>query len=171
MKHLLSLILLASAATLTSQAQIGVYAGFTTSTLDLANTPRFNGGTFGAYYDNHHFPLVNLGLDLRAAVLPSDPTTSVTAGLVGPRLIFHLPLVPVRPYAEGLVGAAHVTTGGGVARYDGTNLAAGLAVGADLRILPYIDWRVLDYSYTRLSGPSAYQTNLTTGLVLRIPFS
>ena len=171
MKHLFCLVPLAFAATLSGHAQIGVYAGFTTSTLDLAHTPRFNGGTFGAYYDNHHFPLVNLGLDLRAAVLPSDPTTSVTSGLAGPRVALHVPLIPLRPYAEGLVGAAHVTSGQGVARYDGTGLATGFAAGADLHILPYIDWRVLDYSYTRLIGPSAYQTNLTTGLVLRIPFS
>ncbi len=158
-------------AVLPGHAQLGVYAGFTTSKLDVANTNRTNGGTFGAFYDNHHFPLINFGLDVRGVLVNSDSVTKVTAVTAGPRAVFHLPLVPVHPYVEGLVGGAHVQTGQGVARYDGTNLAAGFAAGADLTILPYISWRVLDYSYTRLPGPGTSQNNLTTGLVLRIPFS
>lgn len=153
-----------------SHAQLGVYAGFSTSKLDTADTNRTNGGTFGAYYDNHHFPVINFGLDVRGAVLNSDDVTQVTSVTAGPRAVFHLPLVPLHPYVEGLVGGAHVQTGQGVARYNGTNLAAGFAAGADFTVLPHIDWRVIDYSYTRLPGPSASQSTFTTGIVIRIPF-
>lgn len=154
-----------------AHAQLGVYAGFSTSKLDLANTNRTNGGTFGLFYDSHHFPLLNFGLDLRAIVAHSDEMTKVTSGLGGPRVVVHLPLIPLKAYAEGLVGAAHVQSGQGVAQYDGTALAAGAAVGADLTILPYISWRVIDYNYNRLTGPASNQSTLTTGLVIRIPFS
>ena len=147
-----------------------MYAGFSTSTLDQPNSPRTNGGLFGAYYDNHHFPLINFGLDLRGSVLTSDSVVKVTAVTGGPRAVLHLPLVPLRPYVEGLVGGAHVQTGQGVARYDGTNLAAGIAAGADFTILPRIDWRIIDYSYTRLPGPGTSQSTFTTGIAVRIPF-
>lgn len=154
-----------------AHAQLGVYAGFSTAKLDAPNTNRTNGGTFGAFYDSHHFPLVNFGGDLRAVVTKSDAVTQVTSGAVGPRAVFHLPVIPIHPYVEGLVGAAHVRTGQGSVQYDGTNLAAGAAVGADLTLLPFISWRVIDYNYTRLVGPGNSQSTLTTGLVLRIPFS
>lgn len=153
-----------------SHAQLGVYAGFSTSKLDSPNTNRTNGGLFGAYYDNHHFPLVNFGVDLRGAVLNSDDTTKITSVTAGPRAVFHLPLIPLHPYVEGLVGGAHVQDGQGTTRYDGTGLAAGFAAGADFTILPRIDWRVIDYSYTRLTGPDRYQSTFTTGIAVRIPF-
>lgn len=172
MKHTFSVVaafVIASAGS--AHAQLGVYAGFSTSKLDVVNTNRTNGGTFGVLYDSHHFPLVNFGLDLRAVVANSDDVTKVTSGMIGPRAVFHLPLIPLHPYVEGLVGGAHVQTGQGVARYDSTNISGGVAAGADLTVLPYISWRVIDYNYNRLPGPHAGQTTLTTGLVIRIPFS
>jgi hypothetical protein len=170
-KRLLAALAVLATTAIPAHAQLGVYAGFSTSKLDVANTNRTNGGTFGLFYDNHHFPVVNFGLDLRAVVVNSDAVTQVTSGLAGPRAVIHVPLIPLHPYIEGLVGAAHVQTGQGVALYNGTNLAAGAAVGADLTILPYISWRVIDYNYDRLVGPAANQSTLTTGLVIRIPFS
>lgn len=170
-KPALAAFAILAAASGVSHAQLGFYAGFSSAKLDVANTNRTNGGTFGAYFDSHHFPLINFGLDLRAVVANSDDTTQVTSGMAGPRAVFHLPLVPLHPYVEGLVGGAHVQTGQGIARYDGTNVAAGAAAGVDFTILPYVDWRVIDYNYTRLPGPETNQNTITTGIVIRIPFS
>lgn len=152
-------------------AQLGVYAGFSTATLQTANTPRLNGGTAGLYYDGSRHILVNFGVDVRGTFLPEKNSTSITAVTAGPRLAVHLPVIPLRPYGELLVGGAHASTGQGFAFQDRTGFAGGVAVGADLRILPFIDWRVLDYSYTRVQAVPTYQQTLTTGIVFRIPFS
>jgi len=152
-------------------AQLGVYAGFTTSKLDTANTSRINGGTFGAYFDSAHLPVLNFGIDIRGTVLPSNSVTKVNSITVGPRAVLHLPAIPLRPYAEGLIGEAHVQTGQGVAYTDQGGLDAGFALGADLTILPHLDWRVLDYSYSRLDAAHAYQSSFTTGFVFRVPFT
>ena len=172
MKHILTLLALGVAVALPMHAQLGVYGGFTTSKLTTANTPRLNGATFGAYYDSQHFPVVNFGLDVRGVVLPVKSTTGVTVVTVGPRAVLHLPLIPIRPYAEVQVGGGKVQYGsGGIGTYDSGGLAASAIAGADLHLLPYIDWRVIDYSFTRLVGPKADQNSFTTGIVVRIPFS
>ncbi len=137
----------------------------------MANSSRTDGGTFGAFYDRAHFPVLNFGVDLRGVIVNSDTYSKVTSVTAGPRVVAHLPIVPIRPYAEGLLGGAHVQSGQGVAAQDTHSFAAGYAAGADLRILPWIDWRVLDYSYTRLLGSHTSQSSLTTGIVVRIPLT
>ena len=170
MKRLLTLLTFLCIAPTASLAQLGAYAGFTTSKLNVPNTSRTNGGTFGVYYDATHLPLINFGLDLRGTVLTSDNITKVKSITVGPRAVVHLPAIPLRPYAEFLVGGASVQTGQGVAYTNKDGLDAGFALGADLRVLPWIDWRVLDYSYSRLDARVGTNSNsLTTGIVLRIP--
>ena len=154
-----------------AHAQLGVYAGFSTATLKTANSSRLNGGTVGAYYDGSRHLLVNFGVDVRATFLPEKNFASITAVTAGPRVVFHLPVVPLRPYAELLVGGAHAKTGQGFTFQDRTAFAGGAAVGADLHVLPFIDWRVLEYSYTRVQAIPTYQQTLTTGIVIRIPFS
>lgn len=164
---LLSVLTFAGAA----HAQLGVYAGFSTATLKTANTSRLNGGTAGVYYDGSRHPLVNFGVDVRATFLPEKNSISVRSITAGPRLVVHLPVVPLRPYAELLVGGAHAKTGQGFTFQDRTGFAGGAAVGADLHILPFVDWRVLEYSYTRVQAVPTYQQTLTTGIVIRVPFS
>lgn len=171
MKLCPAVVLCTFAMTGAAHAQLGIYGGFSTATLKTANSSRLYGGTVGAYFDGSHHPLVNFGVDLRATFLPEKNSTSITAVTAGPRLVVHLPVVPLRPYAELLVGGAHAKTGQGFTFQDRTSVAAGAAVGADLRILPFIDWRVLDYSYTRVQAVPTYQQTLTTGIVIRIPFS
>jgi hypothetical protein len=89
---------------------------------------------------------------------------------LGPRVVVDLPKFPLRPYAEFLVGEAHVQAGQGVAYSNHNSLDVGVAAGADLRINSWIDWRVLDYSYSRIKVTANSSLNsLTTGIVLRIP--
>jgi len=157
---------------LAAHAQLGLYAGYTASKLNVANTDWVYGPTFGAYYDSHHFPVINFGLDARVSLIDSSNSTKVTSGLIGPRAVLHLPAIPIRPYAEVLGGVAQSQYGQGVAYINSKDFAYGFAAGVDLHILPYLDWRVLDYTYTRLQDTeSTGQKSLTTGLVLRIPLS
>lgn len=170
MKRSFALLIFLSLASSAALAQLGVYAGFSTSTLDTANTPRINGGTFGGYFDAGRLPLLNFGIDIRGTVLSSG-NTSVHSLAVGPRAVLHLPVIPLRPYAEGLIGEGHVKVGQGVAYTDNSGLDAGFVLGADLTILPHVDWRVLDYSYSYIEGAHTYEHNFTTGLVVRIPLT
>jgi hypothetical protein len=172
LRSTLALLAFGIATAVPSHAQLAVYAGFTTSKLTTPNTPRLNGATFGAYYDGQRFPVINLGIDVRGTVMPVKDTTAVTLVTAGPRAVFHLPLVPLRPYGEAMVGGGKVQYGsGGIGTYNSSSFAAGVAAGADLHILPLIDWRVIDYSFIRLAGPRANQNSITTGIVVRIPFS
>jgi len=157
-----------------AKAQLGVYGSFTASKLNAPNTSWFYGPTFGAYYDGAHFPLVNFGIDARAALLGSgaEPSTKVDSVLVGPRAVLHAPVLPLRPYAEALVGAAHVQIGQGTAYSSASHINYGFAAGVDMTFFPRLDWRVVEYTYTRFTGSSGAdaQKTLSTGLVFRIPF-
>lgn len=157
-----------------AKAQLGVYGNFTASKLNAPNTGWFYGPTFGAYYDGAHFPVVNFGIDARAALLGSgaEPSTKVDSVLVGPRAVLHAPVLPLHPYAEGLVGEAHVQVGQGATYSSGSHLGYGFAAGVDMTFFPRLDWRIVEYTLSRFSGPSGanVQKTLSTGLVFRIPF-
>lgn len=156
-----------------AKAQLGVYGTFTGSKLDSPHSSWFYGPTLGAYYDGAHFPLINFGIDARVAVLGSgaEPSTKVTSVLVGPRAVLHAPALPLRPYAEALIGAAHVQVGQGVAYSSATHTNYGFAGGVDMTFFPRLDWRVVEYTYTRFTGSSGAnaQETLSTGLVFRVP--
>lgn len=169
--NLLALFLLFALSALPSRAQIGVYAGFSAARYDLPNTDWIYGPTLGIYDDAFHLPFVSVGFDARAAILGSRGATQLTSGMVGPRLSAHLPLIPIKPYVEGLVGAGHVTIGQGTVRRDDVFLNAGVTAGADLTFFPRLDWRIVEYSYSHF--PSLYggtdQKTISTGLVFRLP--
>ncbi|NYF79396.1 hypothetical protein [Granulicella arctica] len=153
------------------KAQVGVYAAFSETKLNIANTDWIKGATFGAYYDAVHLPLVNFGVDARGSVLGGSGMTQVKSGLFGPRAVAHLPIVPLKPYVEGLIGAGQVQVGQGTAASSATHLEYGLAAGADFTFFPRLDWRVVDYQYggfDRLNGTTGQKT-ISTGLVFRLP--
>ena len=152
-----------------ARAQVGAYAEFTASQLSAESSSWHYGSTFGAYYTAWHFPVLNFGIDARGSILgtggSSDPR-KVYSGLAGPRVILHLPILPLKPYAEGLVGVGHIDEGFG--NTSSTAFADGLAAGADLTFFPRLDWRVVEYSYIRLPG-GINENAFSTGLVFRIP--
>ncbi len=170
MKSLFRLALVLLALPAGAFAQVGVYGAFSTASLDTLSS-RINGGTVGLQYDGRHHPLVNFGLDLRGTVLTGDSDSRTTQVVGGPRIVLHLPVVPLHPYAEALVGGASVKFGQGSATTSTGSVAGGFALGTDLHILPFIDWRVIDYNYTRLVEAHAGQSSFSTGIVIRIPFS
>jgi len=155
--------------------QLGLFAGFSAATTNIANDPWFYGASFGGYYNGLKLPLINVGVSARAAILRgsvsgSTPQQQFINGLAGPRAEFHLPLVPLKPYVEGRAGASNIEAGEGVARVDKTAFSYGFAGGADLTIFPGLAWRVAEYSYTRSSVYAGINQNtITTGLVLHVP--
>jgi hypothetical protein len=165
----LSLLLFASfAVTLAAPAQTGLYAEFGASKVDAPSNNWIYGPTFGLYHDFFSVPLIHFGADLRGSVLGVSQTTNLYSGTIGPRVSLH-PHFLIMPYAEALFGAGHYDFGPG--QGSNTEFEYQLLGGADLTILPRLDWRVVEFSYGGLSVFSGdlHPKTFSTGLVLRLP--
>lgn len=171
--HLFALLFLVSLLSIApARGQVGVYANFSATTLNVPNeTGWIYGPTFGIYDDRFHLPVVNFGVDARGEVLGSGGSEQVYGGLVGPRAVFHLPVLPLHPYAEVLGGAARVQVGQGSALRRGTFLNYSVLGGLDLTFFPRLDWRVIEYSYGGFPGlnQGTNQQTVSMGLVFRLP--
>lgn len=153
-----------------ARAQVGVYAGFAASDYHAANVGWQYGPEFGVYFQPWAAPLVRAGVDVRASLLGSG-NDKVDSVLAGPRVQLHPHVVPLMPYAEVLIGGAHVNLGQGSAATDKTAVEYQVAGGIDVTIFPRLDWRIAEYSYGSVQniGPSVTPSTVTTGLVLRLP--
>ena len=156
---------------LAAHAQLGLYADFSTAQSNLPNANRVYGSTFGAYYDKGILPLVNLGVDARGSILGENTSDELDSGLAGPRVAVHLPLVPINPYVEGLVGMGHADMGEGFGHFAGNFFEYAVVGGADLTIFPRVDWRVIDFTWGRLPNldGGTSESVFSTGIVLRLP--
>lgn len=86
--------------------------------------------------------------------------------MFGPRL--SVSVGKFTPFAEALVGAAHVTDNGGGHSTSDTSLATAIGGGLDYKIIRGIAWRLQgDELHTRFFGSSQDHLRLSTGLVLR----
>jgi hypothetical protein len=182
---LLLLILFFSAAS--SNAQIGVYGK-----LDLTHFTNngnkasewFYGPGIGIYDNFLHVGPVQLGADLRGTYSfgDKDKYRSVLGGV---RIAVKPPLLPIRPYAEGLVGVAGTksnqtgsfSTANSVSFSNtfGTKFAYQVLGGVDWTILPHLDLRLAEIGYGRVSPvssgvnpQSSSITSISSGIVLRL---
>jgi hypothetical protein len=72
----------------------------------------------------------------------------------------------IRPFAEALFGAAHVSVNNGGP--SDTSFATALGGGIDYRIIRPIAWRFQgDYVQTRFFGATQNNVRFSTGIVLR----
>jgi hypothetical protein len=168
MRHLRFLLALFAALfvpTLSSnhaEAQTAVYAGFSGAAVSGTGAGSAYGALAGLYSQAGHYGY--FGGDFRATYLTRNGF-NYYSGAVGPRLAFKPPILPFRPYIEGLVGAANYNNGKGTS--SSTHLNYQVVAGFDATILPRIDWRVIEYDFNAATG--GVHTNIfTTGLVLRI---
>jgi hypothetical protein len=84
--------------------------------------------------------------------------------LFGPRV--SMSVGKIRPFAEALFGAGHISTdnGGG----SDTSFATALGGGIDYKIIRPVAWRFEgDYVQTRFFGTTQNNVRLSTGIVLR----
>lgn len=153
--------LLALFFTTTAAAEVGVYAGFSGGHVTSASGTLF-GPLFGAYAQKGS--LLSIGADARGSFLTRSGSQFYT-GAAGPRVAITPPLARIKPYLEGLVGVGGVSSG----NTSSTHLNYQVLFGVDVTIAPRIDWRVVEYDYSALSGASTSATILTTGIVLRLP--
>ncbi len=159
-----------------ARAQTGVYAEITGGKISSPNTAYLYGPTFGLYHDNG-YGLLALGLDVRGSFLrrgdTDGPNTHQSLNTLegGVRLAVTPHVLPFKPYVEALGGYGSLTTGQGVARTSAGHLTYQLLGGLDFTFFPRLDWRVVEFSYGRLSGlgDTYAPKTLSTGLVLRLP--
>jgi hypothetical protein len=157
------------------------------------------GGTGGIYYDFLKLGPVKLGADLRGT-LTSTKRGAYTnyngagarlySGLGGVRAVFHTRFVPIRPYLQASAGIARTNygilyNGAGVTTTDnplvGNNIVLrnnfqymGYA-GVDITLLPYMDFRLVEFGYGGLNPMGTYGHNypiksVSSGLVFHLPF-
>ncbi|HTH53984.1 MAG TPA: hypothetical protein VL495_08545 [Edaphobacter sp.] len=167
MKRLFSLLLLALFFAIpAAHAQIGVYAGFSGAPISGGGTNWAYGPLVGIYKQSGHvFSPISIGGDLRGSFLSRNDFHYYT-GAIGPRLAFKLPIIPLRPYVEGLIGIGSVqiaNQGNSSTHFNYQGVA-----GLDMTIFPRLDWRIIDFDYSAVTSQSVNAKTLTTGLVLRI---
>jgi hypothetical protein len=147
-------------------AQLAVYAGFSGAKVAGGSSEWAYGPLVGIYKQSGHLAsTINIGGDLRGSFINRNGFNYYT-GAAGPRVAFKAPALPLRPYAEGLVGVASYNSGNGTD--SSTHFNYQFLAGLDVTIIPRIDWRVLEFDYSAVSGQNVNAKILTTGLVLRI---
>lgn len=185
--RLIFFVLLTFPVAISACAQIGAYAGFSAAKSNLGQQLEsgnwLHGGVIGAYIDSRHFVVLELGIDARAVFLdqtdrPGFIHDRLDGGFIGPRVAVHVPALPLRPYGEALIGVA-VTQGVrnsnlSFPSVNESSFAYQLIAGADLTVLPHIDWRVAEFTYTGIPNlkngalsTTAYTKAISTGLVVR----
>lgn len=157
-------------AGLNARAQIGVYGQFSAAKLNVPGTDWIYGPTFGAYFARTHFVFLSTGIDVRGSFLGNSGSTTLNSGLGGLRLGFKPHVLPIQPYVEGLIGAGHVEYTNQYGADSATKFEYQLLGGADLTLLPHIDWRVVEFSFGGFSGldTGTNPKTLSTGIVLRL---
>jgi len=107
---------------------------------------------------------MDISVDVRG-----DLSKDIYSGILGPRLAVKIPIFPIRPYGEFLLGGSSYSTLSNGVRDAGSFTYRGV-VGVDVTLIPHFDWRVVDFSYS--SGITQFNENVhpktvTTGFVVR----
>ena len=94
--------------------------------------------------------------------LPSSPDTRTVTFMVGPQISFPS---RISPFAHVLVGLAHARS----TEFTDTSVASAVGGGIDLRLVPFVSWRVfqVDEVFTRVFGGTQNSARVSTGLMVR----
>jgi hypothetical protein len=147
------------------------------------------GGTGGVYYDFKTLGPVRLGVDVRGTVTDSKQGvytvsrgsgTRIYSMLGGVRASFHTPIKVIKPYIQASAGLGRsdyglslTTTPGKIATVN--NLQYEGFAGVDVKLLPYMDFRVVELGYGGLTSFGTYAHTypigtISTGVVFHLPF-
>lgn len=157
------------------------------------------GGIGGVYYDFLKLGPVKLGADLRggltstrqgAYVASNSQGARLYSALGGVRAVFHTRFLPLRPYLQASAGLARSNYGlltvtqqaGPPPTFQSSSTIVlhnnfqymGYA-GLDVTLLPYMDFRVVEFGYGGINPFGAYSHNypvksVSSGLVFHLPF-
>jgi hypothetical protein len=151
------------------------------------------GGSGGVYYDFKTLGPVRLGVDVRATVTDSKQGvytisrgsgTRIYSTLGGVRASFHTPIKVIKPYIQfsaglgrsdyGLALISSTSTQPGKI-YTFNNLQYEGFAGVDLKLLPFMDFRVVELGYGALNsfGTNSHTYPIGTigsGVVFHLPY-
>ncbi len=158
------------------QGQTAIYGEFTAGKISAPNASWMYGPTVGLYHDNG-LGLLALGYDVRGSFLSrgnsngANSNESLTTIEGGVRAAVTPHVLPIKPYVEALVGYGGLTTGQGATRESASHATYQFLGGVDFTFFPRLDWRVVEFSYGRLTGlgDTYAPKTLSTGLVFRLP--
>lgn len=179
MKRSLPVLLLLSLTAAAAQAQPALYGGLSAADYHLSGVGWQFGPTVGAYWDPIGVPFVKAGLDARASWIGSGDSKD-DSFMIGPRVQIKPHVIPIMPYVELLGGVSQVTLGPytsspgsgspGSTQSTGTDFSWEVNAGVDMTFAPHLDLRV-EYARADVTdlGQSFNPTEVTTGLVLRLP--
>lgn len=154
-------------------AQVAAFGEATGANIGFNNTPHVYGGTFGIF-DTMPVGPVAVGFDVRIGLMNRGGTgqpftdAALDEGQLGLRVAYREWKLPIRPYAEALVGAAYWRGGLGVRRNDADHFLMQAVGGVDLKLYRKLQWRVVEIAYGRMGGVPNFvePTMLSSGLVL-----
>jgi hypothetical protein len=159
----LAALLLAPAAL---HAQFAVYGEVGGAAMHNAPIDLGFGPIVGVYKQTGYaVHTVSAGLDLRGSFMGRSGFHYNTVA-VGPRISFSSHVLPLHPYVEGLLGIANYN--GGSHTSSVTHFNYQVVGGLDTTILPHVDWRVVDISYSAAAGQDIHATTFATGFVFRL---
>ena len=183
LRKTLLLLAIATFATATAHAQLGVYGTFTAQRLgNLKSSPEATdpsavnndvsplGGTGGIYYDFFKIGPVKLGADLRGSIVTTKRGAftnangggaRINSALFGVRAVFNAPVFHsvLKPYLQASAGVGSTNYGllygsNGVSLH--TNFEYMGFVGVDIPLLPVMDFRLVELG---MGGLNPFGTN------------
>ena len=157
------------------------------------------GGSLGVYYDFLKLGPVKLGVDGRGIITRTKQGAytdydgggaRLYSALGGIRAVFHTPITQLRPYIQGSAGLARsdyglLYNGAGVTNTSSTTLGNEVVLhnnfqymgyaGVDITLLPYMDFRLVEFGYGGINPFGTYSHNypvksVSTGIVFHFPF-
>ena len=179
----LTLIALATAAC----AQIpsgNVFVGYSYMSADLVSGNRTNLNGWNASVEGKFLPFIGVVGDFSGhygtaapAAIPVctgiigvpcgtlSANTDIYSFLFGPRV--SMSVGKVRPFAEALLGASHLTASSSGVSNSNTSFAYALGGGLDYHLIPLVSWRVQgDFLQTRFFSNTQNNVRISTGIVI-----
>jgi hypothetical protein len=119
---------------------------------------------FDSHYGSQYFPVDCAPACSGFPILPLKAGFVEHNYLFGPRV--SVSLGKVRPFAEALIGAAHVNVNRGIG--SDTSFATAVGGGLDYKLIPLVAWRLQgDYVHTSLFTTKQNNVRISTGIVVR----
>ncbi len=137
----------------------------------VSNTGSLNG--WEATLEGRTFPHVGVVADvggeygkLGYPVLGENVTTHIVSILFGPR--FSVPVGKFRPFAQFLLGAAHLSESASDFSNGETCYTDAIGAGVDYNLVPRVNWRVqVESFHTRFHGTGEDNARISTGLAVK----